>query len=132
MPPNPSTLWRCGTVVAILLGAGVAAAQPPVPAPSPPPRTSPPRSADPPDDGGLAVRDTSAGYIDNAQPLDQVFLRTDSGFRFARPNRAEFFYAQARPGGSGLPRPERQVDFTDLTTGAERVLTPRLSVFAGL
>jgi hypothetical protein len=84
------------------------------------------------DDGGLTVRDTSAGYIDNPLPLDQFFIRSDSGSGFARPNRAEFFYAQPRPRGPGLPRPERQIDFTELTAGVERVLAPRLSVFAGV
>jgi hypothetical protein len=80
----------------------------------------------------LSVRDTTAGYIDNPLPLDQFIIRGDSGYGFGRPNRAEFFYAQPRPGGPGLPRPERQIDFTDLTFGAEHVLAERLSVFAGL
>src|SRR5438094_288083 len=101
MPSCPRTLRGCGYVAALVLAALGAAARGQPPAPPPTPSAPLPRSADTSNDGGLTVRDTSAGYIDNPLPLDQVFLRTDNGFRFARPNRAEFFYAQSRPGGPG-------------------------------
>jgi hypothetical protein len=104
--------------------------QPPPPPPPPPPVLQPiaaqpvPRPV-----GGLTVRGTSVGYIDTAAPGDQVFLRTDFGYGFAFPNRAEFFYAQSRPGGPGLPLPERSVDFQDLTVHAEHTLGERFSLF---
>lgn len=128
------SLIRSTCVLTLFVAWGaLASAQPkaPVPViPAPPPRPTPLPPAE--DDGGLSVRDTSAGYIANPLPLDQVFLRSDSGYRFTRPNRAEFFYAQTLPDGPGLPKPERQVDFTDLTLAAEHVLADRLSVFAGV
>jgi hypothetical protein len=130
MPAFPLIRSSCALALFIAWGA-VASAQPkapPVPvAPAPLPRPATP----PADDGGLSVRDTSAGYIDNPLLLDQVFIRSDSGYGFTRPNRAEFFYAQTRP-GPGLPLRERQVDYTDFTLAAEHVLAERLSVFAGI
>ncbi|MDB5310269.1 MAG: hypothetical protein JWO38_4471 [Gemmataceae bacterium] len=139
MPMRPTPRWTRGCATALLLACwgATAVAQPPAPtpaptAPAPRPRPAPAPPVEAPDDGGLTVRDTSAGYIDNPLPLDQVFLRADAGFGFTRPNRAEFFYAQGRPGGPGLPLPERRVDFTDLSAGVEKVLAPRLSVFAAV
>lgn len=104
-------------------------AQPPPPAPSAEPPPAPPPPPPDPDDGGLTVRGSSVGYIDTAAPGNQLFVRSDFGYRFAFPNRAEFFYPKGRPGGPGLPGPERSVDFQDLTVHAERQLGPRASAF---
>jgi hypothetical protein len=120
-------IWVLVCAVTLVLAGSSAKAQPPAPA-TPPPVPAPAPPADP-DDGGLTVRDTSAGYIDNALPMNQVFFRADAGFNFFFPNRAEFFYAQPQPGGPGLPRPERKVDYTDLTTGLEKLINPDASVF---
>jgi hypothetical protein len=125
-------------VVAVLLGCAALSAQTPPPSKEPPPQpptTTPPTNPDPPpsppgsDDEGLTVSGTSVGYIDTAAPGNQVFLRTDFGYHFPFPNRAEMFYAQSRPGGPGLPLPERSVDFQDLTFHVERAFGGRVSVF---
>ena len=111
----------------------------PTPAPPPIPATDPWLLAlaqsfilpTPPvaDDEGLTVRGSSVGYIDPAAPGNQVILRSDFGYDFRFPSRAEFFYAKARPGGPGLPFPEQSVDYQNLSLYAETLLGPRASVF---
>jgi hypothetical protein len=95
--------------------------------PFPPPTAPPPPAED--DDEGLTVRGSSVGYIDTAAPGDQLILRSEFGYDFRFPSRAEFFYAQGRPRGPGLPLPERSIDYQHLTVYAETLLGPRASVF---
>lgn len=80
-------------------------------------------------DEGLTVRGSSVGYIDTAAIGNQLFLRSDFGDHFRFPNRAEFFYAQGQPGGRGVPKPERSVDFQDLLVHFEYAFAPRVSGF---
>jgi hypothetical protein len=82
-----------------------------------------------PDDEGLTVRGSSVGYIDTAAVGNQVRFRSDFGYRFPFPNRAEFFYAKSRPSGPGLPQPERSIDYQDLMVYGETTLFPRVSTF---
>jgi hypothetical protein len=105
---------------------------PPIPSPpQPAPPPSPVLSTNPPRDPveRLSLRGSSLGYIDPAAPANQVFFRSDFAYQFPFPNRAEMFYAQARPGGPGLPFPERSVDFQDLTLHVEHAFGQRVSVF---
>jgi hypothetical protein len=106
----------------LLLSPGLLTAQ------SPPP-TPPPQPPAEPDDEGLTVRGSSVGYIDTAAVGNQVRFRSDFGYRFPFPNRAEFFYAKSRPNGPGLPQPERSIDFQDLTVYGEKTLFPGVSAF---
>lgn len=121
------------TAVLVLLTAAVplAAQTPPTPAPAaPPPPPAPPAmmtAAD--DDDGFTVRGSSVGYIDTAVPGNVLLFRTDFGYDFRFPNRAEMFYPQGRPGGPGLPLPERSIDYQDLTVYAEKAVGCRGSVF---
>jgi hypothetical protein len=80
-------------------------------------------------DEGLTVRGSSVGYIDTAAIGNQIFFRSDFGYRFSFPNRAELFYAQGQPAGPGLPRPERSVDFQELLIHVEYAFNPRVSGF---
>jgi hypothetical protein len=117
-------------LASLLLAIGSPAfAQPLAVAPTPPPPKTPP-APPPTDDNGLTVRDSSVGYIDAASPSDQARLRADLGFGFHAPNRAELFYAQGQPGGPGVPRPERNVDFQDYTLYLEKTVASAWSVFA--
>jgi hypothetical protein len=104
---------------------------PPPPAPVPPPEIAPAPPADPAPAPRrrYSTLDSSVGYIDNPIPTDQFALRYDAGYGFGFPNRAEFFYAQARPGGPGLPRPERSVDFQDVVAVLEAGCDRRWSAF---
>jgi hypothetical protein len=79
--------------------------------------------------GGPSVRDSNVGYIDNAIPGDQFRLRFDTSYNDRRPNLAEFFWAQGRPSGPGVPLPEKRVDFQDLTGYLELSLNERFSGF---
>jgi hypothetical protein len=81
---------------------------------------------------GPSTRDSSVGYIDNAIPGDQLRLRFDAAFNNPRPNRAEFFWPQGRPGGPGLPLPEPRVDYQELTQYLEVAAGERLSGFVEL
>src|SRR5262249_50352514 len=115
-----------GVALAVVLassGAGVAQPKSPPPAdettPLPPP---PPPSPLP--EGALPIRDSSVGYIDLATPADLVRLRTDLGYNFPTPNRAEFFYPK------GLPFTERSVDFQEETLYVEKMIGPSWSLFA--
>lgn len=77
------------------------------------------------EDEGLTLRGTSVGYIDTTTTGNQLLVRSDFGYRFAFPNRAEFFYAKSRPNGPELPRAERSIDFQNLTVHAESRLSTR-------
>jgi hypothetical protein len=69
------------------------------------------------------------GYIDPA-PLANLFReRFEAGYNFQRPTRAEFFYAQTRPAGPGLPMPESRVDYQELYSYLEVILGERMSTF---
>lgn len=73
--------------------------------------------------------ESSVGYIDNAIPTSQVRLRYDAVSDNNRPTRAEFFYARGAPFGPGLPLPEPQVDYQDVSAYLEAAATERLSGF---
>jgi hypothetical protein len=79
--------------------------------------------------GDPTTSDSSVGYIDSAVPISQLRLRFDAAYDFARPSRAEFFYAQTKPGGPGLPRPEKSIDYQDIATYLEVAANPWLSGF---
>src|SRR5205814_1479045 len=81
----------------------------------------------PPPRRRYSTLDSSVGYIDNPIPTDQVILRYDTAYDSPTPNRAEFFYAKPRPGGPGLPRPERRIDFQDVTAVLEAARGERWS-----
>jgi hypothetical protein len=72
------------------------------------------------------------GYIDNAIPGNQFRLRYDAAYDDRRPNRAEFFWPKGAPLGPGVPRPETNVDYQDLSADLEFALTRRLSTFVEL
>lgn len=117
--------------VAMLLGTwlctATVAAQSVTTSPTTPPPPPPPPN--PSEDEGLSVRGSSVGYINTAALGNQVLFRSDFGYNFPFPNRAEFFYSQGRPGGPGLPQPERSIDFQDLTAYGEMLLARRVSFF---
>lgn len=81
------------------------------------------------DEGRTTRSNTDLGYIDSAVPRDQIYLRYDSGYGFDFANRAEFFYARSQPGGPGLPRQERSIDYQDLSAYAELKVADCASVF---
>lgn len=91
-----------------------------------------PSTPEPDEDDVFVVRDSDVGYIDSAVPGDVLRLRFDDGWGLNRPNRAEFFYARPRPAGPGLPVPESNIDYQDLTAHLERRFGDRTSVFAEL
>src|SRR5262249_33438461 len=78
---------------------------------------------------GPTVSDSSVGYIDSAIPTSMLRWRFDAAYDFQHPSRAEFFYAQGKPGGPGLPRPETSIDYQDISTYLEIAANPWLSGF---
>jgi hypothetical protein len=80
-------------------------------------------------DEGLATRDSSVGYIDDAIPGTLFRFRADGTGNNRAASRAEFFYARTGPSGPGLPLPERRVDAQELFSYFEFAPTPRLSAF---
>jgi hypothetical protein len=73
--------------------------------------------------------DSSVGYIDPALIGNVLRERFDAAYNFTRPTRAEFFYAQTRPGGPGLPLPEPRIDYQELSTYLECRAAEDLSAF---
>ncbi len=88
--------------------------------------TSPPASGT---DSGPAEVESSVGYIDTAIPGSQFRLRFDSAYRNRRPTRAEFFYPKGGATGRGLPQPELNVDYQELTSYLEWAVAPGFSGF---
>jgi hypothetical protein len=88
-----------------------------------------PASASAQGTGDPTTSDSSVGYIDSAIPISQLRLRFDAAYDFERPSRAEFFYAQTKPGGPGLPLPEKKIDYQDISTYLELAANPWLSGF---
>lgn len=82
--------------------------------------------------GGPTISESSVGYIDPAAPGNVLRQRVDVALDNNRPNRAEFFYAQNRPGGPGLPLPERDVYYQELSTYLEYAPVERFSAFVEL
>jgi hypothetical protein len=111
-------LWRLITLASLLLPTLTAHAQQPAAPPAPGEEDDLP-----------VIRDTWSGYIDTALPLDMVRLRFDSAFDNRQPSRGEFFYAQPKPLGPGLPLRESNVDYQDLSLYIERKFGQRLSAF---
>jgi hypothetical protein len=116
--------WLLALATACLLGSLVPAQQPS----TPPPSAAGTSSSDSTDDE-YSTRDTTVGYIDSALPADLFRFRFDAAYDSNRPNRAEFFYAQTAPRGPGLPRPERRIDYQELSVYGERKILPSLSLF---
>ncbi|HUG17792.1 MAG TPA: transporter [Planctomycetaceae bacterium] len=83
------------------------------------------------DEDEFTIRDSSVGYIDSAVVGDQIRMRFDAGYGLNRPNRAEFFYAKAAP-GIGLPMPESNIDYQDLSIYLEKQLASETSLFVEL
>jgi hypothetical protein len=86
--------------------------------------------------GGLAagvgagtVAISNVGYIDSAIVTNQVRSRYDAAFDSNRPSRAEFFYPKGGPGGPGPKLPESSIDYQEMSTYVEELLTPRFSTF---
>lgn len=75
------------------------------------------------------VRDTNVGYIDPAIPGDVFRFRYDSSYENNRPTRADFFWAPGGRFGPGPSIPEKSVDYQDLITYVEALLTETASVF---
>jgi hypothetical protein len=83
--------------------------------------------------GGPTVSDTRVGYITGAVPFDHIRLRYDSAYRNTPfTSRAEYFYAASQPIGPGLPKPERSVDYQDLSLYGEAVIGSGWSLFGEL
>src|SRR5579884_1537897 len=81
---------------------------------------------------GPRTSDSSVGYIDPAIPGNVFRLRFDAADDNREPTRAEFFYAQGAPRGPGLPEPEPRVNFQELSTYLEGLVSDRLSAFINL
>src|SRR5262249_55019919 len=81
--------------------------------------------------GGATVGSNGSGYIDNAIPGPQLRLRYDTADDLRQPNRAEFFWAQPKPNGPGLPLPDPNVDYQELNAYVEfaRSDEARYSIF---
>lgn len=72
------------------------------------------------------IRDTNVGYIDPAIPGDVFRFRYDSSYQNLRPTLAEFFWT---PGPRGPKIPESNVDYQDLTSYLEALITDDTSVY---
>jgi hypothetical protein len=114
------TLLTAAAWTALL--ASSALAQAPTPPPAPP--ESPPSSED--TEGGPTVGESRVGYIDSAIPGSQFRLRYDAVYDDRRPNRAEFIWPQP---GQGPLRPERRLDWQDVSGYLEVAPSERLSGF---
>jgi hypothetical protein len=79
--------------------------------------------------GGPSSSDSRVGYIDDAIPGNVLRQRFDAAYDSNRATRAEFFYARSGPQGPGLPRPEPNVDYQELSTYLETAFSPRFSAF---
>jgi hypothetical protein len=79
--------------------------------------------------GEPIVSGSSVGYIDSA-PVQNLFrLRVDAAYDNRRPTRAEFFWPKGRPNGPGLPLPETNVDYQEITAYLELTANSWLSGF---
>jgi hypothetical protein len=77
------------------------------------------------------------GYIENAIPRSMVRVRFDSAYGSNRPDRGNFFYAKCgcffpQRDALGPPRPERNVDYQELSATAELAVSERASAFFDL
>jgi hypothetical protein len=77
----------------------------------------------------LSTFDSAVGYIDNAIPSNVLRLRVDAAYRDNRATRAEFFYARGAPFGPGLPKPESNDDYQEISAYLEGKVRDNLSVF---
>jgi hypothetical protein len=83
--------------------------------------------------GGPTVSDSRVGYVTSAVPFDQVRVRFDSAYNNSPyTSRAEYFYAAVEPNGPGLPRPERRVDYQDISLYGEKRIGDDWSIFGEL
>ena len=88
-----------------------------------------PAPADAQGPGEPVVSGSSVGYIDSALVGNLFRLRVDAAYDNRRPTRAEFFWAKGAPGGPGLPLPETNVDYQDISAYLELTATSWLSGF---
>ena len=76
------------------------------------------------------------GYIDNAAPVTMARIRFESAYDNNRPDRGEFFYAKCgcfmTPDAHGVPQPEKNIDYQELSAYAEYAFTNRFSLFFNL
>jgi hypothetical protein len=79
--------------------------------------------------GGSTSSESTVGYIDPAYVGNVFRERFEAADNFRQPTRAEFFYAQTRPGGPGLPLPEPSVNYRELYTYLEVAPAEQFSVF---
>jgi hypothetical protein len=71
---------------------------------------------------------SSVGYIDPAEPMNQLRLRFDANYNNVRPRRAEFFWAKTPP-PVGPVRAETSVDYQDVQALIELKLCDQFSIF---
>jgi hypothetical protein len=79
--------------------------------------------------GGASGSESGVGYIDPAFIGNVIRERFDAADNFHQPSRAEFFYAQARPGGPGLPMPEARVNYQEILSYVEVAPVEGFSTF---
>jgi hypothetical protein len=82
--------------------------------------------------GALTTIDSAVGYIDNAIPGNLLRLRFDAAYGANRATRDEFFYARGGPLGPGLPLPEVNDDYQELSVYIEKLICPTFSAFIDL
>jgi hypothetical protein len=78
---------------------------------------------------GPRVADSAVGYIDSAIPGDVFRFRFDASYDDTRPTRGDFLYPKGGPAGPGLPLPDTNVDFQELSAYLEWATSDRTSVF---
>lgn len=78
---------------------------------------------------GLAIADSSVGYIDRALISTMIRARFDAAYNDRRPTRAEFLYPQGAPNGPGLLHPDPKADYQELMAYLEVAVNPHLSGF---
>lgn len=130
LPTTPQAPAKMGDPAPKTVDPAPKAGDPPTTAPSVPDMLGAASPYDSGDLGGgaLSTIDSSVGYVDSAIPANQIKLRTDAAWGSNRPTRAEFFYPQYQPGGPGLPTPDTNVDYQDVTAYLESTLSPDCSV----
>jgi hypothetical protein len=75
------------------------------------------------------VRDSNVGYIDSAIPGWNARFQFDSSDDNRSGTRSEFIWSGPPPLGRGLPLPERNIDYQDVTLQLEGLVAEQTSVF---
>jgi hypothetical protein len=77
--------------------------------------------------------ETGVSFIDSALPMSQVRLLIDGNYDFRRPGRAEYLFPKSgAPGDPGWWRPERRVDWYELTSYFEVAIQSQFSLFGAI